>query len=73
MFNEAVPYYDDKTVYETDSNNNIATENNYDVQGNPATMTKSDTTYYYHVNGHDDVMTLTDSSGNIIAEFSYDA
>ena len=31
------------------------------------------TTYYYHENGHGDVVALTDSSGNTVAQYSYDA
>ncbi|WP_242941971.1 hypothetical protein [Desulfonispora thiosulfatigenes] len=34
-------YNGDKVVYETDESNNIIAEYTYDVQGNPATMTKN--------------------------------
>ncbi|MFY0545664.1 RHS repeat-associated core domain-containing protein [Brevibacillus sp. H7] len=36
-------------------------------------MTKNGATYYYHVNGHGDVTTLTDANGNVVAEYQYDA
>ena len=36
-------------------------------------MTHNGETYYYHVNGHGDVMNLTDSSGAVVAEYEYDA
>ncbi|WP_084279108.1 RHS repeat-associated core domain-containing protein [Anoxybacteroides tepidamans] len=41
--------------------------------GRPATMTKGGATYYYHVNGHGDVVALTDASGNVVAQYEYDA
>ncbi|AEV20708.1 Rhs [Geobacillus thermoleovorans CCB_US3_UF5] len=36
-------------------------------------MTKGGATYYYHVNGHGDVVALTDASGNVVAQYEYDA
>lgn len=30
-------------------------------------------TYYYNLNGHGDVVSLSDSNGNIVAEYQYDA
>ncbi|MBB3907221.1 hypothetical protein [Anoxybacteroides rupiense] len=35
--------------------------------GCPVTMTKGGVTYYYHLNGHGDVVALTDASGNVVA------
>jgi uncharacterized protein RhaS with RHS repeats len=66
-------YSGDKVIYETDSNNNIVADYTWDNLGNPVTMTKGGTTYYYHMNGHGDVTSLTDSSGNIVAQYQYDA
>lgn len=31
------------------------------------------TTFFYHYNGHGDVVTLTDSNGAVMAEYDYDA
>ncbi|XWN52381.1 RHS repeat protein [Anoxybacillus flavithermus] len=28
---------------------------------------------YYHLNGHGDVVALTDASGNVVAQYEYDA
>lgn len=36
-------------------------------------MTKAGATYYYHLNGHGDVVALTDASGNVVAQYEYDA
>jgi RHS repeat-associated protein len=36
-------------------------------------MTKNGQTYYYHLNGHGDVVALTDNNGNVVAEYEYDA
>lgn len=35
-------------------------------------MVKGSSTYYYHVNGHGDVVSMTDSSGNTVAQYIYD-
>ena len=36
-------------------------------------MTRSGVTYYYHLNGHGDVIALSDELGNIVAQYDYDA
>lgn len=36
-------------------------------------MTKGGNTYYYHLNGHDDVVALTNDSGAVVAQYTYDA
>ncbi|HBW36731.1 MAG TPA: hypothetical protein DEF89_16075, partial [Desulfosporosinus sp.] len=36
-------------------------------------MTRNGSTYYYHYNGHGDVIALTDTSGNTVATYQYDA
>ena len=30
-------------------------------------------TYYYHYNAHGDVVQVTDSAGNVVADYTYDA
>jgi len=65
-------YSGDKVVYETDSNNNIIAEYTWDAQGNPISMTKNGSTYYYHLNGRGDVTALTDASGGVVAQYQYD-
>ncbi|PRX24061.1 RHS repeat-associated protein [Orenia metallireducens] len=45
----------------------------YDAQNNPVTMTRNGITYYYHLNGHDDVIALSDENGQVVAEYDYDA
>jgi RHS repeat-associated protein len=36
-------------------------------------MTKGGPTYYYHINGHGDITTLSDVNGSIVAQYQYDA
>ncbi|MGE5398709.1 MAG: hypothetical protein ACM3MK_14390 [Chitinophagales bacterium] len=36
-------------------------------------MSTGSATYYYHYNGHGDVVQLTDQSGNVVASYTYDA
>nr|WP_249218709.1 hypothetical protein [Anoxybacillus rupiensis] len=36
-------------------------------------MTKGGVTYYYHLNGHGDVVALTDANGNVVTQYQYDA
>ncbi|MGP3610973.1 MULTISPECIES: RHS repeat-associated core domain-containing protein [Anoxybacillaceae] len=36
-------------------------------------MTEGGVTYYYHLNSHGDVVALTDASGNVVAQYEYDA
>ncbi|MED5053275.1 hypothetical protein [Anoxybacteroides rupiense] len=58
---------------ETDAKNNIAAEYTWDTSGRPVTMTKGGVTYYYHLNGHGDVVALTDANGNVVTQYQYDA
>jgi RHS repeat-associated protein len=51
--------------------NNILAEYTWDAEGNPVSMTKNGTTYYYHLNGHGDVVALTDQNGQIVSEYEY--
>lgn len=36
-------------------------------------MVRGTSTYFYHYNGHGDVIALTDATGAIVAEYDYDA
>jgi YD repeat-containing protein len=36
-------------------------------------MIRGSNTYFYHYNGHGDVVALTDSTGATVAEYDYDA
>jgi len=36
-------------------------------------MIKDGITYYYHLNAHGDVTSFTDTNGNVVAEYEYDA
>ncbi|TVX93167.1 RHS repeat-associated core domain-containing protein [Paenibacillus agilis] len=67
-------FYDgDNVIYETNEKNEITVQYTWDDSGNPVTMSKDGETYYYHLNGHSDVTALTDSKGNIVASYAYDA
>lgn len=66
-------YVGDKVVYETDGMNNIKREYTYRDDGLPLTMTMNTYTYYYLYNQHGDIIGLTDSVGNVVASYTYDA
>lgn len=67
-------YYEgERVLYETDGNNQVLREYSYDDNGNPVTMTTRGKTYYYLNNHHGDVQALTDSAGNVVASYTYDA
>ncbi|WP_181151071.1 polymorphic toxin type 8 domain-containing protein [Paenibacillus sp. PCH8] len=67
-------FYDgDEVIYETDENNKTLREYTWDDSGSPVAMTKDGLTYYYHLNGHGDVVSLTDQAGNEVAQYEYDA
>jgi RHS repeat-associated protein len=66
-------YYDNRVLYETDENDNILVEYAYDDKGLPVTMTKDGQSFYYLLNHHGDVVALTDSTGAVVASYSYDA
>jgi len=40
--------------------------------GQPVSMTRAGQTYYYQYNAHGDVVSLTDSSGNVVNTYEYD-
>jgi len=55
-------YEGDEVIYETDGNNKTLRE-----------YTKDGHTYYYHLNVHGDVVSITDQTGNEVAQYEYDA
>ncbi|PRX38679.1 RHS repeat-associated protein [Planifilum fimeticola] len=68
-------HYDqnDNVVYETDENNRIVASYTYGPNNEPVSMTRDGKTYYYQTNYRGDVLALTDSSGNVVATYEYDA
>jgi RHS repeat-associated protein len=56
--------------YETDENNQVIAS--YTFEGDhPVSMTRGGKTYYYQLNGHGDVVALTDSTGAKVATYEY--
>lgn len=41
------------------------------IKVNPVTMTKNGAFYYYYLNGHGDIIALTDESGNVAVPIVY--
>lgn len=66
-------YSGDNVVYVTDGNNTVTAEYTWDAAGKPVTMTYNGATYYYHLDGHGSVTKMTDTSGNTVAQYQYDA
>ncbi|PQP81653.1 hypothetical protein C0Q44_18300 [Paenibacillus sp. PCH8] len=67
-------FYDgDEVIYETDGSNHVLREYIWDDSGSPVAMIKNGHTYYYHLNGHGDVVALTDEDGQEVAKYEYDA
>ncbi len=67
-------HYDENNnvVYETDSSNAVIAS--YTWNGNqPVSMTRGGQTYYYQLNGHGDVVALTNSTGAVVNTYEYDA
>jgi RHS repeat-associated protein len=60
-------------LYETDGNNNVVRSYIYSEPGELLAMKKGNQIYYYHFNGHGDVIGLTDSEGTKVASYSYDS
>ncbi|WP_336788309.1 DNRLRE domain-containing protein [Paenibacillus sp. MMO-177] len=73
--NEVVNYFYDgeNVVLETDANNNVIREYTWDMARRPVTMSMDGITYFYHLNAHGDVVSMTDMAGNIVASYTYDA
>ena len=66
-------YQGDFLLYETDSDNNITREYIWSESGYPIAFKYQDNMYYYHTNYRGDILAITDQSGTIVAEYSYDA
>jgi RHS repeat-associated protein len=66
-------YQCDFFLYETDSDNNITREYIWSESGYPIAFKYQDNMYYYHTNYRGDILAITDQSGTIVAEYSYDA
>ncbi|MDF2804621.1 MAG: hypothetical protein K0S61_4526, partial [Anaerocolumna sp.] len=66
-------YQGDFLLYETDSDNNITREYIWSESGYPIAFKYQGNMYYYHTNYRGDVLAITDQSGTIVAEYSYDA
>jgi RHS repeat-associated protein len=65
-------HYDENNhvAFETDENNQVIAS--YTFEGDhPVSMTRGGKTYYYQLNGHGDVVTLTDSTGVKVATYEY--
>jgi RHS repeat-associated protein len=66
-------HYDENNnvAYETDENNQMIAS--YTFEGDhPVSMVRDGKTYYYQLNGHGDVIALTDSSGTKVVTYEYD-
>lgn len=66
-------YEGNNVIYETDSNNQIKKQYTWGHNGRPVTITTNGQTYFYHFNGHGDVVSITDDLGNEVAHYEYDA
>lgn len=69
-------YYDGdstRVLYETDGSGNLLRRFVYGATDQPISMIQGTNTYFYHYNGHGDVVALTNASGAIVAEYDYDA
>jgi RHS repeat-associated protein len=59
-------------VAETDSSGNAIATYAYDLNDQPISMTRGGNTYYYQYNAHGDVVSLTNSLGQIVNTYTYD-
>jgi len=69
-------YYDGnstRVLYETDGNGALQVRYIFGDGDTPIAMVRGTTTYFFHYNGHGDVVALTDSTGAAVAEYDYDA
>lgn len=63
-----------RVLYETDGSGALQVRYIYGSNSDsPVAMIRGSNTYFYHYNGHGDVVALTDSTGAIVAEYDYDA
>lgn len=65
-------YDGDLIAEETDSIGIVTASYVYDDKGAPVSVNKGGQTYYYHYNGHGDVVALTNSTGSVAATYQYD-
>ncbi|MHB8125898.1 MAG: RHS repeat-associated core domain-containing protein [Desulfitobacteriaceae bacterium] len=65
-------YDGDLIAAETDASGSVLAAYVYDNDGVPVSVTKGGQTYNYHYNGHGDVVSLTNSSGNVVTTYEYD-
>lgn len=69
-------YYDGdstRVLYETDGAGTLQVRYIYGADGQLVSMVRGSSTYFFHYNGHGDVVALTDSTGAVVAEYDYDA
>jgi RHS repeat-associated protein len=62
-----------RVLYETDGDGNLIALYVYGANGQLLAMVRDGQTYYYHYNGHGDVIALTDVGGNVVKTYEYDA
>jgi len=62
-----------RVAYVSNSGGTVIRRFTYDDDGRPVFMGQNGTIYYYQYNAHGDVVKMTDLSGNIVAEYKYDA
>ncbi|MBS3897739.1 MAG: hypothetical protein KGZ54_11605 [Dethiobacter sp.] len=62
-----------RVLYETDGGGNLLARYVYGPGGQLLAMVRGGVTYYYHYNGHGDVVALTDAAGTVVATYDYDA
>ncbi|MBC1943763.1 DNRLRE domain-containing protein [Listeria booriae] len=69
-------YYEQDSInllYETDENNVVTVQYVYNESGYRLAMETANQTLFYHYNAHGDVVSLTNNSGEVVAEYEYDA
>ncbi len=62
-----------QVLFEENVSGAITKAYSYNVNGHPLTMTYDDEIYYFLTNYRGDVLALTDASGAVVAEYTYDA
>jgi len=66
-------YDGNNVIAELDASNNVIARYTYNASGHLVSMMRDGQTYYYHFNGHGDVIALTDNNGTVVATYDYDA
>ncbi|WP_147635412.1 RHS repeat-associated core domain-containing protein [Risungbinella massiliensis] len=68
-------HYDENknVVFETNSSNTVIARYTYNAENQPVSMKTNGQYYYYQLNGHGDVVALTDANGAKVATYDYDA